>query len=54
MEATHDHVIIQVVLGVVDGDITERATVCPQEVVRLGPHLPPQSGSATHLHIPGT
>ena len=40
-EASYDHVMVQVMPQVLEGYFPEETTICTQDVVRTGLHLPP-------------
>ena len=52
-EATKDQLMIQVLPKFLDGHVTENTTVHTKDIVRLGPHLPPQPDYNPRPPIPG-
>ena len=43
LQTPHDHVVVGVVPRVPDGHVLKYLDIKPQNIVRLGPHLPPLS-----------
>ena len=52
LEAHHDHIMVHVVSGVLDGYVPEQTAVCPKNVIRPGPHLPALPEHAPITTIP--